>query len=573
MPIQHSKGHHSKAIQAIPHSSSMTTISKESTPNYLSHTNVTLKFPPYQELMDCSVGDFVTSESFQCGNATFCVKLYPRGGGHRASTTTTTTTGTTTTARSTASSPASQQGFGMSYKVLPMFPNNDLRNQKVGIYLQYLGPQPIIDATFGLRLQGNQSVGRKFDLEWKAGMRFVRPDGKTDLSQGYANDFGAHIMQTPLLQEFMGLSDDQSHDHTPLIANVEVIIHDTAQESTRIGENRKTSMDENDSDKPTSFFGSLGNDIRTLPGRSNKDQKHDGKRVRVGKVVVPILSKLSQRPKMFQQGAYPGVEYRILRILDPHTGKERFTSCPGCEYELKPIYPLVSQLERPWPVRIQEADIPRLYTPNMYNAVSAAGSLLTAITGLATAFLLSQAISFFFIPSRSMDPTLQVGDVLLVDKTSPRLWKNQKPGDIVLFSPPTQLREIVAANGGKLTSRDLFVKRIAGQTGDSIGVDATGRVTLNEQPMPGRRDLCEAEPLRLIEKYVKTRTETLQSGEFFVMGDCSSVSIDSRVWGPLQSSEIVGRPLLRIWPLGRFGTLSSLPPLTTTPTTTVTWED
>ena len=139
-----------------------------------------------------------------------------------------------------------------------------------------------------------------------------------------------------------------------------------------------------------------------------------------------------------------------------------------------------------------------------------------------------------------------------------------------MFSPPSELRKIVDANGGKLTSRDLFVKRIAGQSGDTISVDANGHVDINGQPAPGRRDLCEAEPLRLIEKYVKARKETLQSGEFFVMGDCSSVSIDSRVWGPLQSSDIVGKPILRLWPIDRFGSLSTLQPMTTV---TESWVD
>lgn len=508
----------------------------------------------------------MTSETFYCGNETFCVKLYPRGGGHRAGAASTTTTTTSSTL---------QQGFGMSYQILPMFPpKNDLSNQKVGMYLQYLGTQPTVDVTFALRLQGNQQMGRKFDVEWRAGMRFVSSKNKmTELAKGCANDFGAHLMQTPLLQEFMGVTDDSFHDLTPLMANVEVILHDTAKELAGSDTMTQTAIDDavDDDENPTSIFSNVaGNDIRIPPGRSNKNVQHDGKRVRVGKVVVPILSKLSQRPSMFQQGAYPGVEYRILRILDPLTGRERFTSCPGCDYELKPIYPLVASLERPWPVRINEADIPRLYTPNMYNAVSAVGSLLTALTGLAAAFLLSQAVSLFFIPSRSMDPTLQVGDVLLVDKISPRIWKHQTPGDIVLFSPPSELRKIVDANGGKLTSRDLFVKRIAGQSGDTISVDANGHVDINGQPAPGRRDLCEAEPLRLIEKYVKARKETLQSGEFFVMGDCSSVSIDSRVWGPLQSSDIVGKPILRLWPIDRFGSLSTLQPMTTV---TESWVD
>lgn len=91
----------------------------------------------------------------------------------------------------------------------------------------------------------------------------------------------------------------------------------------------------------------------------------------------------------------PGVEYRMLRMADPDTDQDVYYHQPGADYELKPIHPLVSQLERPWPVRVKERDIPTLYTTNRYHAVSALGSLFTAVTSLGTACLISQAISLF----------------------------------------------------------------------------------------------------------------------------------------------------------------------------------
>jgi signal peptidase I len=483
---------------------------------YLAETNVTATFPSYIDLMNLSQGEFAASEPFSCGSSRFCVKLYPRGGGDSIS----------------------------------LFPK-DKNDEKLGIYLQYL-PATVdetVDATFALRLKGRQSVGRKFDVEWKGGMRFVDVQ-KTNLAQGSANDFGAHIMQTRVLKEFLGVSDDALDDPTPVTAEIEVTLH---------GDPTKSTETDNQSFKPREenkfFFGAFGGDIRTPP--EGCESAHDLESVRIGKVVVPILSRLAERPRMFEIGAYPGVEYRILRILKD--GKERFSSCPGAEYELKPIYPLVQQLERPWPVTVNEEELPKLYTPAMYNAVSAIGALFTAVFGLLTAFCISQAVSLFFIPSRSMDPTLQVGDVLLVEKVTPRLFHQQKVGDVVLFSPPTALRDIVASNGGRLTSRDLFVKRIAAQSGDSVSVEESGKVRINDQPTTSRRDMCEAEPLRLIEKYLKPKEEVLGSDQVFVMGDCSSVSIDSRVWGPLKSSEIVGKPILRIWPMERFGSIPSLP--------------
>lgn len=256
---------------------------------------------------------------------------------------------------------------------------------------------------------------------------------------------------------------------------------------------------------------------------------------------------------MFQLGIYPGVEYRIMRVLLEN--KDVFYSQPKATYELKPIYALVPQLERPWPVRVEEQEIPKLVTSNMYNTISALGSVLVAVTGLLLAFAISQAVSLFVIPSRSMEPTLQVGDVLLVDKITPR-FVTAHTGDIVLFHPPERLQEIVRIN-----DRDLFVKRVAAQPGDVFAVDGLGNVQVNGGPSPNNlASLCTAEPLRLIERYVqRTPDVTIPPKQVAVLGDCSSVSIDSRVWGLLPMGNIAGRPLIRLWPLERFGPIRPLP--------------
>jgi len=506
-------------------------------------TNITLSFSSYYNLMDLRPGEFVASQVFSCRSPSgkiddngcyprnqFRVKLYPRGDG---------------------------QGS----------PSEEL----VGMYLQYLGleedqnennirrtkyPSDTVDATFALRLKGSQQNQRQFDVEWRAGMTFVPNIEDSNLSEGYANEFGSYLMQTSLLQEFLGISNDQIYDPKPVSVELEVMIHNTFLEESlwESAQDDKTEPELQFSREKKNFFTVSNKDIRQR--EDDKINVHDTERVRVGKIVVPVLSRLNQRPQLFEQGAYPGVEYRILRILKD--GEERFTSCPKAEYELKPVYPLVANLERLWPISINEEDIPRLYTPFMYNIISACGALFVATTGIFTAFILSQAISLFVIPSKSMDPTLQVGDVLLVDKFSPRISRHlsmNKVDDIILFSPPNNLQEIVTKNGGKLNSRDLFIKRVAATSGDKVTVYNDGEVEINdENVVNGRRDLCEAEPLRLIEKYIRdSRDQIINPNEIFVMGDCSYVSIDSRVWGPLDREYIRGRPILRLWPLSRFG--------------------
>ncbi|KAL3916872.1 MAG: hypothetical protein SGILL_004981, partial [Bacillariaceae sp.] len=315
-------------------------------------TNVTLTFPSLFELMDLRPGECVASEPFICSGCDdgenrqhmFRVKLYPRGGGHRSDTA------------------SSNDGFGMAYKVTS--PLRSQPEERVGVYLQYLGKQQnsndrpdsvaTVDATFALRLKGRQRNTRKFDVEWRAGMRFVPSAKDSNLKQGLANDFGAHLMQTSLLKSFLGVSDDDMEDSTPLTAEVEVTIHNTALETQfQLKEETNDNIKSSNLDA-TSVLASLGKDIRRVEGKGTNI--HNPENVRVGKIVVPILSRLNQRPKMFEKGAYPGVEYRILRILKD--GEERFTSCPGADYELKPIYPLVAQLERSWPVSVNERDLP-----------------------------------------------------------------------------------------------------------------------------------------------------------------------------------------------------------------------
>ena len=177
-----------------------------------------------------------------------------------------------------------------------------------------------------------------------------------------------------------------------------------------------------------------------------------------------------------------------------------------------------------------------------------------------------------------METTLLVGDVLLVEKVQSKLGVSPNKGDIVLFPPPATLKDLMRSSGKPPNDRDLFVKRVVGKGGDGVSVSSSGSVLINGQtPVGPRRDLCEAEPLGLIRKFLPqpegragggdadaeggagaepadtNRYTTVPKDSLFLMGDCSDVSVDSRVWGTLTEQEVVGRPALRVWPLGRFG--------------------
>lgn len=183
----------------------------------------TLKFPSYQELMLLSPGDYVASDPMHVvddsTNTThdFCLLLYPRGGGHSSKT----------------NNPLqSDSGFGMSYKIF-----GD-KSEKVGLYLKYLG-EDSVDATFSLLLKGKQSSGPKFDVEWSSGMRFVSLE-ESNLSQGMANDFGAHVMLTSLLPEFLGV--DVNGKDTSVEAKVSITIHPRISENNNEMANSDTCL-------------------------------------------------------------------------------------------------------------------------------------------------------------------------------------------------------------------------------------------------------------------------------------------------------------------------------------------
>ena len=142
-----------------------------------------------------------------------------------------------------------------------------------------------------------------------------------------------------------------------------------------------------------------------------------------------------------------------------------------------------------------------------------------------------------YIPSDSMVPTLHVGDRVVVEKISYHL-QPPKTGDIVVFAPPEQLQE------QGFTQDQAFIKRIIGLPGQTVAVKK-GLVYLNDQP--------------LVEKYIAEPPQyqwgpyRVPENEYFVMGDNRNNSNDSSRWGFLPKQNIIGRAVVRFWPLERIG--------------------
>ena len=200
-------------------------------------------------------------------------------------------------------------------------------------------------------------------------------------------------------------------------------------------------------------------------------------------------------------------------------------------------------------------------------------SVAELVVIVATALFFALAIQAFavkpyVIPSESMEPTLVVGQRLLVDRFSHRIGGDPKIGDITVFMPPPSAEydggqcaiagEGPSYSGGAASRRscsramagkgpDAFVKRVVGMPGDVIAV-RDGHVVRNGRraqepfaaPCGGGRE-CDLAAI------------VVPPGHYFLMGDNRGNSDDSRYWGPVAREQIIGKAVVTYWPLGRIG--------------------
>jgi signal peptidase I len=166
-----------------------------------------------------------------------------------------------------------------------------------------------------------------------------------------------------------------------------------------------------------------------------------------------------------------------------------------------------------------------------------------------------------WIPSGSMEPTLNgtpnqwEADKIIVDKLRYRFTQPQR-GDIVVFSPTETLRQE--------QYNDAFIKRIVALPGETVEL-RDGKVYINNQPLdeisylqsPQRTeiDVCTSgsQPPFL------AQTQTIPPDSYLVLGDNRNSSYDSRCWGVVPRQNIIGRAIVRFWPLNSIGGLDPRP--------------
>lgn len=175
-------------------------------------------------------------------------------------------------------------------------------------------------------------------------------------------------------------------------------------------------------------------------------------------------------------------------------------------------------------------------------------------------------VQAFYIPSSSMEPTLEIGDRVLVNKLA-YAFREPRRGEVIVFTerssaPEAQpsenpirrfLDSLSSGLGFARPNERDFIKRIIGLPGETVEM-RDGVVYIDGEPIP---EAPTAEG-----GYLSSRDPspfgpvTVPEGEYFMMGDNRPNSADSRYsMGTIPREDIIGRAFVVIWPLNRVGTL------------------
>lgn len=160
-------------------------------------------------------------------------------------------------------------------------------------------------------------------------------------------------------------------------------------------------------------------------------------------------------------------------------------------------------------------------------------TLRTVVLVFVVTVLFDMAIPRSLVEGRSMQPTFQDGNRLIISRIH-YLFGQPNYGDVIVFNSMRE-REVGV----------MLIKRVIGLPGDTVEI-RNQQVYINGEPANSSYTLedCMTCP---------DRTITLGPDEFFVMGDNRNHSTDSRSFGPVTREHIVGQVLFRYWPLDEFG--------------------
>jgi signal peptidase I len=150
------------------------------------------------------------------------------------------------------------------------------------------------------------------------------------------------------------------------------------------------------------------------------------------------------------------------------------------------------------------------------------------------------------VQQQSMEHTLEPDEYVLVDKLTPR-FDTYKRGDIVVFSPPADWSR---------EDDTPFIKRVIGLGGDTVDIrDGDVFIDGTKLDEPYLFSTTTTDPPQPTTVAGDEHRWVIPAGEVFLMGDHRSNSADSRMFGPVETEQVIGRAWLRYWPIDVFGIL------------------
>lgn len=178
---------------------------------------------------------------------------------------------------------------------------------------------------------------------------------------------------------------------------------------------------------------------------------------------------------------------------------------------------------------------------------------IVVVAALVIVLLKAVAFRAFEVPSESMSPTLITNDHIIAEMISPR-FDGYKRGDIVVFkdpadwlgtgADPSEDPNLFQLLGLQPESTGYIVKRIIAVPGETIEGLEDGTVLINGKELTDDYGSVVAQaPFRW----------TLSEGDYWMMGDNRGGSTDSRVHGPVNADDFVGRVAFRFFPFDRLG--------------------
>jgi signal peptidase I len=217
----------------------------------------------------------------------------------------------------------------------------------------------------------------------------------------------------------------------------------------------------------------------------------------------------------------------------------------------------LTQMIRVQPTRVQRYHGRRIQGRRARRRFLGELPFLLAAALILTVLVKGFLVQAFFIPSRSMEPTLEVGDRVVVNRLAYRIGEPAH-GDVVVFlrpvgtgeaqpsGPLSWVRRAVAQGlGGTPPGSEDLIKRVVGLPGDKLE---------GKEGQLWRNGHAVSEPYLAGGGYTsKFGPVRLKPGEYWVMGDNREDSADSRVFGPVPRSALVGRAVLTVWPVTHIG--------------------